>query len=203
MQRRKPWNGNPPETPDAARRFLLDVATDCIDRFGLSKASLSDVAQAAGVTRQTVYRYFADAEDLFRAAAVMSGGGLHERMRARAIERESLAERMVETLVLAVADIPKDSHMSALLKSGDHFTVASTLGLGFVQEEMVALAEGELSLDEAARDELAEILLRLLHSFLTDPGLNHSEEALRAFLHRWLVPMVEARLAAADDRPAR
>ena len=114
MQRRKPWNGKPPETQDAARRFLLDVATDCIDRFGLSKASLSDVAQAAGVTRQTVYRYFADADDLFRAAAVLSGGGLHERMRERAIERESLAERMVETVVLAIAEIPKDGVAPAI-----------------------------------------------------------------------------------------
>jgi AcrR family transcriptional regulator len=203
VQRRKPWNGNPPETQAAARRFLLDVAKGCIDRFGLTKASLSDVAQAAGVTRQTVYRYFADADDLFQAAAVLSGGGLHERMRARALKRESLAERMVETLVLAIAEIPKDSHLSALLESGDHFTVASALRLGFVQEEMVALAEGELSLDEAARDELAEILVRLLHSFLADPGLERSEEELRAFLHRWLVPMVEARLSAADGRPDR
>jgi hypothetical protein len=31
--------------------------------------------------------------------------------------------------------------------------------------------------------------------------LDRSEEELRAFLHRWLVPMVEARLSAADGRP--
>jgi AcrR family transcriptional regulator len=194
VQRRKAWNGNPPSTQEEARRFLLDVAKRCIDRFGLSKASLSDVANEAGVTRQTVYRYFSDADDLFQSAAVLAGGGFHERMRRRALERESLAERMVETLVVAIQEIPNDAHMSALVKAGDHFTVSSALRLRFVQDEIVALAEGKLDLGESEHDELAEILVRLLHSFLADPGLDRTEEELRAFLYRWLIPMLEAKL---------
>ncbi len=194
MQRRKAWNGNPPSTQEEARRFLLDVAKRCIDRFGLSKASLSDVANEAGVTRQTVYRYFSDADDLFQSAAVLAGGGFHERMRRRALERESLAERMVETLVVAIQEIQNDAHMSALVKAGDHFTVSSALRLRFVQDEIVALAEGKLDLGESEHDELAEILVRLLHSFLADPGLDRTEEELRAFLYRWLIPMLEAKL---------
>jgi len=194
VQRRKAWNGHPPNTQAEARRFLLDVAKRCIDRFGLAKVSLSDVANEAGVTRQTVYRYFSDADDLFRSAAVLAGGGLHERMRTRALARKTLAERMVETLVVAIHEIPNDAHMSALLQSGDHFTVSSALRLRFVQDEMVVLADGKLDLDEAEHDELAEILVRLLHSFLSDPGEERSEEELRAFLSRWLIPMLEAKL---------
>ena len=194
MQRRKAWNGRPPKTQAEARRFLLDVARSCVERFGLSKASLSDVAEAAGVTRQTVYRYFENADDLFQSAAVLASGGFHQRMRQRVLARDSLAERMVETLVLAVLEIPKDPHLSALVRSGDYFTVSSALRLSFVQEEMIALAEGDLSLGERERDELSEILLRLLHSFLADPGLPRTEDELRVFLYRWLVPMIEEKL---------
>lgn len=196
MQRRKAWNGEPPRTQAEARRFLLDVARGCVERFGLSKASLSDVAEAAGVTRQTVYRYFDDADDLFQSAAVLASGGFHERLRRRVLARGSLAERMVETLVLAIQEIPNDPHLSALVKSRDHFTVSSTLPLFFVQEEMMALADGDLSLSEVERDELSEILLRLLHSFLSDPGEPRTEEELRAFLYEWLVPMIEEKLGA-------
>jgi AcrR family transcriptional regulator len=194
VQRRKAWNGSPPRTQAEARRSLLDAARDCVERVGLSKASLSEVAETAGVTRQTVYRYFEDADDLFRSAAVLASGGFRERLRRRVLARGSLAERMVETLVLSIREIPEDPHLSALAKSGEHFTVSSVLRLRFVQEEMVALAEGHLSLTESERDELSEILLRLLHSFLADPGEVRTEAELRALLYRWLVPVIQEKL---------
>ena len=195
MQRRKAWNGNPPKTQAEARRFLLGVARDCVERFGLSKAGLSDVASAAGVTRQTVYRYFENADDLFNSAAVLASGGFLERMRARVLAHDGLAERMVETLVIAIHEIPMDPHLSALAQSGESFSISSALKLFFVQEEMFELAEGDLHLDDVLRDELAEILLRLLNSFLADPGPARSEDELRAFLYRWLIPLIEEKLA--------
>lgn len=198
MPRRKAWNGTPPRDAAEARRVLLDVARECVERLGLTKASLSDVAEGAGVTRQTVYRYFESTDDLFRSAAVLASGGFHERLRRRAMRRESLAERLVENLVFCVIEIPKDPHLHALTTTGDHFSLAMAIGLGFIQEEMRALAEGDLALSKRDQDELAELLLRLLHSFLADPGEPRSERQLRAYLYRWLVPMIEARLAAAD-----
>lgn len=194
-KRRKAWNGAPPQSQAEARRLLLDVARDGIERFGVGKWNLSDVATAAGVTRQTVYRYFENADDLFNSAAVLASGGFLERMRARVLAHDGLAERMVETLVIAIHEIPSDPHLSALVVSSDSFSVSGALKLFFVQEEMFALADGDLALDESLRDELAEILLRLLNSFLTDPGPERGEDELRAFLYRWLIPIIEEKLA--------
>jgi AcrR family transcriptional regulator len=193
-QRRKPWNGNSPETPEEARRFLLDVARACIDRLGPSKAGLSDVASAAGVTRQTVYRYFVDADDLFNTAAVLTSGGFLERIRERVLEHEGTAERIVETVVLAIREIPRDAQLSSLVRSSEFSTISSALKLSFVQEEMLQLSDGDLGMDEAELDELAEILLRLLDSFLGDPGPERGEEELRAFLYRWFIPMIDSKL---------
>jgi AcrR family transcriptional regulator len=203
VQRRKAWNGNSPRSEAEARRILLDVTRDCIERFGLSKVGLSDVASAAGVTRQTVYRYFANAEDLFNSAAVLASGGFLERMRERVLQQqEGVAERMVETLVLAIHEIPKDAHLSTLVQSGDFFAVSSGLNLSFVQEEILALSDGASGLDARERDELAEILLRLLNSFLADPGPERSEDELRRFLFRWLVPLIEEKLPRSGRRRA-
>ncbi len=201
-QRRKPWNGHSPNTEAEARRTLLRVAQECIERFGLSKVNLSDVASAAGVTRQTVYRYFENSDELFNAAAVLASGGLLERVRQRVHRREGLAERIVETLVVAIHEIPKDVHLSALVRSGDPLEVSSALRLGFAQDEMVELAEGGSNLDPSDRDELAEILLRLLRSFLDDPGPERNEDELRTFLSRWLVPVIEEKRQAAAPSTA-
>ncbi len=194
MARRRAWNGQPPGGEAEARRHLLDVAQACIDRFGPSKVSLSDVAEAAGVTRQTVYRYFVDADDLFGAAAVLASGGFLEHLRARVRRQSGLAARAVEALVVAATEIPRDAHLSELVKTGDSFTVSSALKLGFVQEELHALADDAPGLTAAERDELAEILVRLLRSLLADAGPQRSEPELRAFLSRWLVPAIEDKL---------
>jgi AcrR family transcriptional regulator len=194
MQRRKAWNGQAPKTEAEARRILLAVTQECIERHGLSKVGLSDVASAAGVTRQTVYRYFATAEDLFNAAAVLASGGLLERIRERVVSHDGLAERIVETLVVSIQEIPKDIHLTALVRSGDPFAMPAALKHSFAQDEMLALSDGDQVLCEQDRDELAEILLRLLKSFLDDPGPERSENELRRFLYRWLIPVIEEKL---------
>ena len=198
MPRKRAWNGEPPRTAAEARRRLLDAAQAVVERVGLAKAGLSDVADAAGVTRQTVYRYFDNADDLFHSSAAFASGGFHERLRRRALACNTLAERMVECLVFAIVELPRDPHLGPLVGSDNYFTVANALELGFVQEEIVALADGDPPLDAAARDELAELLLRLLHSFLVDPGLDRDEETLRAFLRTALVPAIDARIAGVE-----
>lgn len=196
MARRRAWNGRPPGSEAEARRTLLDVTQQCIDRFGPAKASLSDVAASAGVTRQTVYRYFTDADDLFQTAAILASGGFLERTRTRVRRRQGFASRAVEWLVRTVREIPGDAHLSGLVKSENVFDVSTALELGFVQEELASLADGEPGLSQADLDELAELLVRLLRSFLDDAGPRRTEAQLRAYLSRWLVPAIEERIRA-------
>ncbi len=194
MPKRKAWNGSPPSTPAEARRVLLEAARDCLERLGPTKANLSDVAQTAGVTRQTVYRYFEDADDLFHSAAVLATGGLRERMRAQALRQPTPATRIVECLVFCAREVPADPHLAMLGGASDRLSVSTALRLSLVQEEMTSLSGGQLGLTDVERDELAELLLRLMHSLLTEPGEPRSEVELRAFLTSWLVPMIEARM---------
>lgn len=189
MPRRRAWNGDPPKGADDARRRLLSVARECVERLGFGKAGLADVAVAAGVTRQTVYRYFEDADDLFHSAAALGSGGFYERLHVRAEKRRSLATRLAECLVFAIVEIPRDPHLAYLVSRAPTFSVRAALELGFVQEEIVALAGGpdRVALGRVEIDRLAELLVRLLHSFLADPGLDRDEEALRAYF----VPLLE------------
>ena len=51
---------------EARRQQLLDVALALVDRVGLGHLTISQLAQEAGVTRQTAYHHFADINDLFK-----------------------------------------------------------------------------------------------------------------------------------------
>src|SRR5947208_6004685 len=49
------------------RARILDGAFECISDIGLVRTKMEDVARAAGVSRQTVYRYFPSKDHLILA----------------------------------------------------------------------------------------------------------------------------------------
>jgi AcrR family transcriptional regulator len=58
---------NQPAAPtgtDDARERILAAAERCIDRYGIRKTTTDDVACEVGLSRPSVYRYFADRDDL-------------------------------------------------------------------------------------------------------------------------------------------
>jgi len=55
----------PPGTDTAAR--ILDSAFACVREIGLGRTTVEDVAKAAGVSRQTVYRYYPSKDHLILA----------------------------------------------------------------------------------------------------------------------------------------
>lgn len=55
---------------NSTRRRILAATAEVLGRSGQSKLSLSDVAQQAGVSRPTLYRWFSSKEELLDAFAV-------------------------------------------------------------------------------------------------------------------------------------
>lgn len=193
MSRREAWKGASPESGAAARRHLLEVAQECIARHGFSKVTLSDVASAAGVTRPTVYRYFGSAEELLNAAAVTASGGYLERLRSRTLQLDDPVERVVESLVISISEIPGDPYLVELFQMRDAVSVHAASQAGFVSNELRLYFGDRWQGDDGDLDDLAEILLRLLKSFLDDPGPQRDIAELRRFVSSWITPMLRSR----------
>ncbi|WP_037310040.1 TetR/AcrR family transcriptional regulator [Amycolatopsis orientalis] len=190
------WQGNPPGTEDAARRRIVEAATACIDRAGLAKTSLSDVAAEAGVTRQTVYRYFPSLAEILRAVALAGVEEFAGRMERHLSSFGSAAEAAVESVVFAVRTVPNEPYLGLLLEAGesDFFTVEVTsapafaLGARILRNVPVDWAAVGVTTDEDLQG-LAEILMRLFLSFLrypSTPPLTNDE--LRTLIRRWIGP---------------
>src|SRR5690242_9396163 len=63
-------------------RLMLDAAGDAFSTRGLHASSMDEIAQAAGVTKPMLYRYFHSKEDLYAAYLRMTGQELIQRVRA-------------------------------------------------------------------------------------------------------------------------
>ncbi|TWP53615.1 TetR/AcrR family transcriptional regulator [Lentzea tibetensis] len=190
------WQGNPPGTEDEARRRIVEAATACIDRSGLPRTSLSDVAAEAGVTRQTVYRYFPSLTDILSAVALARVEEFAERMERHLASFGSAAEVAVESVVFGVRTVPGEPHLGLLLQAGetDFFTTAVTspesfsLGARILRNVPVDWAGAGVTTDDDLRG-LAEILMRLFISFLQHPSTPAlTDDQLRALVRRWIGP---------------
>ena len=54
----------PPDEPSQTRARILEVAASLLARFTVSKLTMEDVARAAGIARQTIYKHFSGKDDL-------------------------------------------------------------------------------------------------------------------------------------------
>ena len=200
MARRHGWAGAPPGSDDEARQRIVDAAIALIDETG-SEIGIADVARSLGVIRQTVYRYFPNAEALMTAAAIASVGAFLDRLDEHVRGRTEPADAVTEGLAYVLEILPETLHLSLLLTpvrthafSAITSEVARTFGRSMVDRFDVDWpAHGY---DEAALDELVEFVLRTVQSFIVDPGdPPRTGAALRAYLRRWVASAVAAQPA--------
>src|SRR5262245_30937559 len=111
--RPRSWSGDSP-LPGAARERLLEAASRCIARDGLDALSMAAVASEAGVSRPTVYRYFADRRALLEATLFYAGRSLADAIGGELRRHASAAEMAVEAMMFVHAQIPRDPVLGAL-----------------------------------------------------------------------------------------
>src|SRR5271168_3761430 len=103
MSRRSSGQQIAPTSTDDARERILAAAERCIDRHGIRKTTMDDVASEVGLSRPSVYRYFADRDDLLIELITRHARALLDRARKSISRQGSLADQIVET-VLYTAD---------------------------------------------------------------------------------------------------
>lgn len=185
------WSGAKPASDQEAVARILDAAGKTIELHG-ADFSISDVARTVGVTRQTVYRYFASTEALLIAAAVHAVDGFLDRLTAHMAGIRNPADAVTEAVATALEWLPREKYIGLLMTPGGsaHIeSVTSDIAQQFARDMVQRLdvawaAEGY---SETDLDELAEHLLRIIQSYVIDPGRPPRRgDELRAYLRRWV-----------------
>ncbi|WP_006244453.1 TetR/AcrR family transcriptional regulator [Mycolicibacterium tusciae] len=190
------WSGNAPGSDEEAIDRILDVADAIIAERGTA-VRIADVARMLGVTRQTVYRYFPNTEELLLASGMRTADGFLDQLAEHTSGLTEPAAAIVEGIAFAVETLAEDAQFANLLrngsKSGTAVSLTSDTARAF-SRSMLHRCDVDWEsngYDEAALDELAELGLRTFHSILVDPGEPARDGfALRRFISRWLGPAV-------------
>jgi AcrR family transcriptional regulator len=73
---------------------IVEAALRCFRQFGMQKTTLQDVADAAGLSRATVYRYFPDRAVLITAAIDRATNDMYTRASAAASRAKTLESQV-------------------------------------------------------------------------------------------------------------
>jgi AcrR family transcriptional regulator len=91
-----------PVNDRSTREVLLDAAEECFAGYGVAKTTMNDVARRAGLSRPTLYRYFADREAVAVGVVMRRSERLVHRAVAHIARQDSLEDKIVEGLVFLV-----------------------------------------------------------------------------------------------------
>ena len=196
------WGDEVPADVTAARERLIDAAEACIDRFGLGKTTVEDIASEAKVSRATIYRYFDNRDELILAVVLRSlsrsdDGGL-DRHFAGVTTPEGFASGMVDAMVQLLDRLRHDPKLEVLLNRDTGGVSASISGASEALFSIVlddwwpsmtlARQDGLLRADLDV-DELSEWVLRCVLSLLTVEGpRHHTAQDERRLLATFLAP---------------
>ncbi|KRA32475.1 MULTISPECIES: TetR/AcrR family transcriptional regulator [unclassified Nocardioides] len=194
------WGGRPPATELEARQRIVDATAACIDRVGIQKTTLSDVAAELGVIRQTVYRYFPKLSDIVAEVAAQGAETFVDQMVEHLQGSASPAEAVVEGILFSVRTIPTEPRLSLLLQISDEgafgrgATSALAVQYGAEMLHRFPVDWSEAGLGEDDLEGLAELIMRLLTSLLENPTQPaRSDDELRGWLRKWIAPALAVR----------
>ena len=190
------WAGNAPASDAEAIERILDAADRIVGERG-SAMRIADVARTLGVTRQTVYRYFPGTEALLVATAMRTADGFLDHMADHLRGVTDPVVAMTEGMAFAIEQLASDKQVEFVLnqrqRGGKKISIISDTALAFGRSMLhrYDIDWESYGFNETGLDELNEFCLRVLHSFLADPGRpSRSGAELRRYLTRWIGPAI-------------
>jgi AcrR family transcriptional regulator len=176
------------EQADLAADKILDAAAKAFIERGVSRAGMRDIAEYAGCSRGTLYRYFENRHELHRAYINRWAEKLAARVRADLTPIEDPRERLVEGIVRSLHEVRSTPAMAVWFEEGDSGLAAHASRGAEVVDEVAATFVARLLGGEggAASRLRARWLVRVVVSLLTLPGENEAEE--REVIDRFVAP---------------
>jgi len=180
--------------PQAARELLRDTvfgaARDELQRRNWSEITMSDIAGAAGISRQTLYKEFGNREELGQAFVIHEGERFLDDVEAAVREHLDDPRAAVGAALEAFLRTAAEDQMIGILLrddgTGGMLPFVTTQGVPVVQWATARLAavieEGWPEAAAADAQLLAESLVRLAISYITAPS-HAPEDTATAAVH--------------------
>ena len=187
------WSGDRPKSEIEAKNRVCSAALACLKRQGIEKTTMSDIAKEAGIARPTLYKYFKNIEEVLSTAIDIEAYSFAESVVKHVTKFATIEERIVETIIYVVEELPKDPNLSIIINDDRAKTLrdrAFSDEATLVFSEMTAVPLIEIRpelMDQGV--EISEIMSRFAISMILFPGKYANDyDGLRALINRRILP---------------
>jgi AcrR family transcriptional regulator len=194
------------------RKKIIAAARQCFARYGPRRATMEDVAAAAGIGRPALYRYVASRDELIECVILERMEELAESFRAVIENASSFAEGFVEVSLAAVESARNDPELQALFETTTGTRIIQVVAgpqpafhdfvkAFFAEGFAAARASGQLRAD-VSDDALVEWIrgIYLMMILREDLDPDQEREMVRTFL---LPSLMASGPTPTDDRSSR
>jgi AcrR family transcriptional regulator len=196
MSRAAPALASRPEAIERTRQRILGGALRAIARHGLAKMGMSDVSDAAGVSRGTLYRYFPTREALLEDLAVYVQEKLVADLAVALAGRGAVERRLLTSIRYVTTQVANDPAIRRLIETEPAFVLAYARERRPAIRALVDRLLGPLvgvasrrKVDSGLRRDVGEWLARALVSAVLFP--DPDGDALARSLHRVLTSALD------------
>jgi len=189
----KALDGAPP--PGTAAETIVAAALAQFEDFGIRRTTMEDVARRAGVARVTVYRRFPSKERLVEAVVIREAQRFFAELEAAVARLDSVEDCIAEAFVHTLTAAREQRLLNRLLRTEPeailpHVTLDGgpviAAGTAFLARQMRMAGSGVPAREV---ETVAELVARLVLSYLLTPGLETPREA-RRFARRYIAPLM-------------
>ena len=162
---------------DATRERILAAAYAQADAHGLGQATVEGVAQAAGLSRATVYRHFPGGKDeLIEAVISWEVARFFDRLGEQIDDAPDFASWLTRGLLVARRQLEEHTLLQRLLQAEadqlvPRLVTVMPLVKAVLRDQLAARLARERLRPDVDRGVGAELLARLIVSFIGTPGV--------------------------------
>ena len=166
------------------RDRIVDAAFRAVERFGLSRFTMDDVAGLAGVSRQSVYRYFDSKDALIVALVYREEEAFIDGVRDAHSRHQELEDAMREAILFCLRTAREHPLLDRLLESEPDALLPflTTRGGGVIGRARAViedLATQRDQLDPELVHRTADLAVRAIVSYTLTPSDDPPEDVAR------------------------
>jgi AcrR family transcriptional regulator len=163
---------------------ILEAAMQQIGEWGLARTTVEDVARAAGLTRQTIYRYFASKDQLVTALLMREEDRLLEGVKQAFAAHPELEDAMFEGMLFCVRFADEHPLMERLLETDEevslpYLTTRAGSVVSRAREVIASLIRQKAWVRAGMVEPVADLLVRAFISYTLTPPERSREEVVR------------------------
>lgn len=176
---------------DHAVERILEAAGKAFVELGVPGTGMGEIAEFAGCSRGTLYRYFKNRHELHVAFVRRTAQEIQRRVHEAVQAVDDPRERLVEYVLRAVQEVRENPAAAAWFSDGASGMATRMARSAEVAGALTSAFAAELpsaSHDDSERELRHQWIVRVIVSLLADPGGSDGRE--RMLIERFVVPVV-------------